>query len=191
MQNARAKKKRLSPCPPSVQAVQRISAVLPPLCRFAPPPGPGTHPAQGCLQHAHQSRQKQSASFESPILQPLSSKNPTWKLQILSWGQFISCLHNLERWSLAQQPLQLTFLWAGDDPIEHPSPHSSSTVENQVTGRGDPLPPNSQQQQAPSSSLRDWMLCASAGTLLGGFDICWWRIFLSNQALLQSWTGQL
>jgi len=51
---------------------------------------------------------------------------------------------------------------------------------------GESPPPDSQPKQAPGSSRRDRTLSASAGTLLDGFDTCWYQIFLNNKALLQS-----
>lgn len=54
------------------------------VCGCAPLPGPGSHPAHRCLQHTwpEQARAKRTGdvSFESPILEPPSPKNPTWKL---------------------------------------------------------------------------------------------------------------
>lgn len=138
------------------------------VCRYAPPPGHGPHPAHGGLQHTCWSRLEQSAQgmlrLKSPILEPPSPKNPIWKLcrtfpgdnsslaPRLPPGFRDAAQHNNHYGSLS---CDLEMSWSSLPPP------SSSALELQQQERGD-IPP---QFQIPSCST---LLAALAGT---GFSV--------------------
>lgn len=125
--------------------------------RCTPPPGPGSYPARGHLQHTCQSTAKHraDASLQSPFLEPPSPKNPSWKLcrpcpqdnssLALPPGCRDASQHNSHCSSLS---CDLEMSWSSLPPP------SRSALELQEPGRGGPPPPNSQPEHAPRQLLQ-------------------------------------